>query len=99
MDNYATAVNQVAFRDAGHSIVYRGRTVGIDDVGVGDPVGLLEVQPIALRVFIIDANKDNTLASCTLPRGLQKRSFMFTRIAPRRPEIEHDGLSPEACQV
>ena len=98
VDNDPVAVNKDRLRDASHSIINGCGTICIDDVRVGDPIVLYKAETIALCILKIDTEKDDPLALYTPPCGLQERRFMFTGIAPRRPEVEQYEFSFEVAR-
>ena len=70
-DNHALTVNKEGLRDARDAIVDGSGTGVVCNVGVGDPIGVQEVQSIAVRILKIDAEEDDPRALRALPRCLQ----------------------------
>src|SRR5437764_6672279 len=92
-DNHTLTVKKEGLRDAGDAIVDGSGAGVVCNVEVGDPIGVQEVQSIAVRILKIDAEEDDPLTLSALPRCLQERRFVLTGSAPGCPEVEHDGLS------
>src|SRR6266566_5250871 len=97
--NHAMTINEEGFWNTGQAVVYASRAIRVNYIGVGQTILLHEAQCSALPVLKIDADKDHPLSLCPLPLCLQEGSFLFTGVAPRRPEVDYDELPFKICQV
>src|SRR6266567_2150755 len=98
-DDHPLTIEKEGLRHTCETIVDSCGAGIVYNAGIGDPVGVQEIQPLSMVILEIDAEKDDSLALDVLPRCLQKGSFMLTGDAPRGPEVEHHRLPFQACQV
>ena len=69
------------------------------DERVRDPELGREALRVADEVLGVDPDEDHVLAAPLPVRGLEAGHLLLARVAPRRPEVDHDRLAAQRRKV